>query len=79
MPKILDHLSKVTYQHRIIIGLDRADEAQFRHARKFFKGLNQNNIVIWNDSPRRTGQRRKRLVLFGLLDVLRKQCGHGDP
>ncbi|MFC6636828.1 glycosyl transferase [Sulfitobacter sp. JBTF-M27] len=52
MPRILDELSKVTYLHRIIIGLDRADEAQFRHAKKFFKGLNQNHIVIWNDSPR---------------------------
>lgn len=52
MPKILDELSKVPYLHRIIIGLDRANEAQFRHAKEFFKGLNQNHIVIWNDSPR---------------------------
>ncbi|MGH1330052.1 MAG: glycosyl transferase [Paracoccaceae bacterium] len=52
MPNILAELSKVTYLHRIIIGLDRADEAQFRHAQEFFKGLNQNHIVIWNDSPR---------------------------
>lgn len=52
MPKILDELSKVTYLNRIIIGLDRADEAQFSHAKEFFKGLNQNHIVIWNDSPR---------------------------
>lgn len=52
MPKILDELSKVTYLNQIIIGLDRADEKQFRHAKEFFKGLNQNHIVIWNDSPR---------------------------
>ena len=52
MPKILDELSKVTYLNQIIIGLDRADEEQFRHAKEFFKGLNQNHIVIWNDSPR---------------------------
>ncbi|EAQ46005.1 hypothetical protein MED193_06419 [Roseobacter sp. MED193] len=52
MPKILDELAKVPYLHRIIIGLDRADEAQYRHAKAFFKGLNQNHIVIWNDSPR---------------------------
>src|SRR6056297_154931 len=52
MPNILSELSKVTYLHRIIIGLDRADEDQFRHAKQFFKGLNQNHIVIWNDSPR---------------------------
>ena len=52
MPNILAELAKVTYLHRIIIGLDRADEAQYRHAKTFFKGLNQNHIVIWNDSPR---------------------------
>ncbi len=52
MPHILAELSKVNYLHRIIIGLDAADEAQFRHAKSFFKDLNQNHIVIWNDSPR---------------------------
>lgn len=52
MPHILSELAKVRYLHRIIIGLDAADEAQFRHAKAFFKGLNQNHIVIWNDSPR---------------------------
>ncbi len=63
MPDILAELSKVKYLHRIIIGLDRADEAQFRHAKQFFKGLNQNHIVIWNDSPRM-------LELGGRLDAL---------
>ncbi|MFK7744631.1 MAG: glycosyl transferase [Roseobacter sp.] len=52
MPNILKELSQVTYLHRIIIGLDRADEAQFRHAKEFFQGVDQNHIVIWNDSPR---------------------------
>jgi glucosyl-3-phosphoglycerate synthase len=52
MPNILSELAKVTYLHRIIIGLDRANEDQFRHAKQFFEGLNQNHIVIWNDSPR---------------------------
>ena len=52
MPHILSELAKVKYLHRIIIGLDRADADQFRHAKQFFKGLNQNHIVIWNDSPR---------------------------
>ncbi|KIN64494.1 Glycosyltransferase involved in cell wall biogenesis [Sulfitobacter noctilucicola] len=52
MPRILGELAKVPYLHRIIIGLDRADEQQYRHAKEFFKGLNQNHIVIWNDSPR---------------------------
>ncbi len=54
MPKIVEELSKVTYLHRIIIGLDRANEEEFRHAKTFFKDLKQNHIVIWNDSPRMT-------------------------
>ncbi|MFY0646156.1 glycosyl transferase [Sulfitobacter geojensis] len=65
MPRILDELSKVPYLHRIIIGLDRADEAQYRHAKEFFKGLNQNHIVIWNDSPRMLALGEK-LVAMGL-------------
>lgn len=52
MPNILNELAKVDYLHRIIIGLDAANEEQFRHAKAFFAGLNQNHIVIWNDSPR---------------------------
>lgn len=52
MPNILSELSKVNYLHRIIIGLDRADEDQFRKARAFFADLGQDHIVIWNDSPR---------------------------
>ncbi|MFN0264928.1 glycosyl transferase [Tepidamorphus sp. 3E244] len=51
---ILDELSKVSYLHRIIIGLDRADETQFRMARDFFSRLPQNHVVLWNDSPRMT-------------------------
>ncbi|MEM1079291.1 MAG: glycosyl transferase [Pseudomonadota bacterium] len=52
LPNILDELAEVPYLHRIIIGLDRADEAQYRHAREFFSRLPQEHIVIWNDSPR---------------------------
>ncbi|MGR3372581.1 glycosyl transferase [Pseudooceanicola nanhaiensis] len=52
LPNILKELAQVPYLHRIIIGLDRADEAQYRHARDFFSVLPQNHVVIWNDSPR---------------------------
>jgi glucosyl-3-phosphoglycerate synthase len=65
MPKILSELSKVPYLHRIIIGLDRANESQYRHAKEFFKGLNQNHIVLWNDSPRML-ELGARLVEMGL-------------
>lgn len=52
LPNILDELAKVPYLHRIVIGLDQADETQYRHARSFFSTLPQDHIVIWNDSPR---------------------------
>jgi len=32
LPRIVEELSKVQYLHRIVIGLDRASEEQFRHA-----------------------------------------------
>ncbi|MFN3211448.1 MAG: glycosyl transferase, partial [Roseovarius sp.] len=49
---IIQELSQVPYLHRIIIGLDQADEAQFRHAIEFFGRLPQQHMVLWNDSPR---------------------------
>lgn len=50
--RIVHELRPVRYLHRIIIGLDRASEAEYRHARRFFADLPQDHVVIWNDSPR---------------------------
>ncbi|MEM1388054.1 MAG: glycosyl transferase [Pseudomonadota bacterium] len=50
--QILDELSKVKYLHRVIIGLDAADEKQFRMARDYFDRLPHEHVVLWNDSPR---------------------------
>ncbi|ARC89873.1 glycosyl transferase [Rhodovulum sp. MB263] len=52
LPKILDELAEVPFLHRIVIGLDQADEAQFAHALQFFDRLPQTHVVIWQDSPR---------------------------
>ncbi|WP_018274520.1 glycosyl transferase [Teredinibacter turnerae] len=52
LPNIVNELSKVDYLSEIIIGLDRADEDQYRHALEFFKPLNQNFKILWNDGPR---------------------------
>ncbi|MEL7279222.1 MAG: glycosyl transferase [Pseudomonadota bacterium] len=52
LERIVDELAKVPYLHRIIIGLDQADERQYRIAKDFFARLPQQHIVIWNDSPR---------------------------
>ncbi len=51
----LDHiileLREVPYLTEIVIGLDRADEKEFRHAREFFGRLPQNHRILWNDGP----------------------------
>ena len=52
LDRIVSELSEVPYLHRIIIGLDRADQAQYAHAVQYFSRLPQKHIVIWNDSPR---------------------------
>lgn len=62
---IVDELAEVPYLHRIIIGLDRADKAQYRHAVDYFSRLPQDHIVIWNDSPRQK-EIGKRLEAMGL-------------
>ena len=52
LPAIIDELTKVPYLGEITIGLDRADEAQYRHALSFFSKLPQHHRVLWNDGPR---------------------------
>ncbi|HEC72752.1 MAG TPA: glycosyl transferase, partial [Methylophaga aminisulfidivorans] len=52
MPNILQQLKTVPYLSEIVIGLDRADESQYRHALKFFSGLPQRHRILWNDGPR---------------------------
>lgn len=52
LPNIVQELSKVDYLSEIVIGLDRANEQEYRAALEFFKPLNQNFKVLWNDGPR---------------------------
>ena len=52
LPKIVDHLVQVPYLLQIVIGLDRATEAQYRKSLKFFSRLPQSHRVLWNDGPR---------------------------
>jgi glucosyl-3-phosphoglycerate synthase len=49
---IIEHIAKVPYLSEIIIGLDRANEDQYREALAFFSRLPQNYKVLWNDGPR---------------------------
>jgi len=52
LPRIIDELVQVPYLSEIVIGLDRADKEQFRHALQFFGRLPQHHRVLWNDGPR---------------------------
>lgn len=49
---IVDEIAKVAYIDEIIVGIDRADEAQFADARQFFARLPQRTRLLWNDGPR---------------------------
>ncbi len=52
LPKIVNDLKQVPYLAEIIIGLDGANEEQFKQARKFFDQLPQRHRIIWHRSPR---------------------------
>jgi glucosyl-3-phosphoglycerate synthase len=52
LPNIVKELSKVPYLTEIVIGLDRANEEQYRHAQGFFSQLPQHHRILWNDGPR---------------------------
>jgi glucosyl-3-phosphoglycerate synthase len=52
LPNIVKHLEDADYLSEIVIGLDRANEEQYRHALKFFGKLPQHHRVLWNEGPR---------------------------
>ena len=52
LPRILTILAEVPYLTEIVIGLDRANEDQYRDALKQFSILPQHVRVLWNDGPR---------------------------
>lgn len=49
---IVDELTRVPYLEEIVIGLDRADEDQYREALAYFDKLPQRHRILWNDGPR---------------------------
>ena len=52
LPNIMHILKDVPYLNQIVIGLDRADLAQYQHALEFFSVLPQNHHVLWNGGER---------------------------
>ncbi len=49
---IIQEVAQVPYLNQIVIGLDRANEDQFREAIEFFGHLPQHHRILWNDGPR---------------------------
>jgi glucosyl-3-phosphoglycerate synthase len=52
LDNIIEQLRKSDYLSQIVIGLDRANEEQYRFALKFFSRLPQHHRVLWNEGPR---------------------------
>ncbi len=56
---IVEVLKDIPYISEIVIGLDQADEAQYKNALEYFSVLPQHHRVIWNDGPRMKEMKKK--------------------
>lgn len=52
LPATINQIKDVPYLSQIVVGLDRADKAQYEYALDFFSCLPQPHRVLWNDGPR---------------------------
>lgn len=52
LDNIVNEVAQVPYLNEIVIGLDRADESQYKYAQNFFSRLPQHHRILWNDGPR---------------------------
>ena len=52
LPNIVKKIKEVDYLNHIVIGLDQADEDQYRAALEFFDELGTPFNILWNDGPR---------------------------
>jgi|GEM_PF-1139 len=52
LSSIVDEIANVPYLDQVVVGLDRADESQFKKALQFFERLPQGPDILWNDGPR---------------------------
>ena len=73
LPLIVDELKHVPYLNQVVIGLDRANESEYRHALEFFAPLPQHHRVLWNDGPRLQAIDQK----LRALDLAPKELGKG--
>ena len=73
LPAILEELQHAAYLSEIVIGLDRADESQYREALRFFGRLPQRHRVLWNEGPRLQALDKK----LQDMDLAPKELGKG--
>ncbi len=73
LPAILEELRHAGYLSEIVIGLDRADESQYRDALRFFGRLPQRHRVLWNEGPRLQALDKK----LQDMDLAPKELGKG--
>lgn len=52
MANIIEELKSIKYLHKVILGLDQANEAQFLDAKKRLSVLPFDVDVVWNDGPK---------------------------
>ncbi|MGB0732804.1 MAG: glycosyl transferase, partial [Pontibacterium sp.] len=52
LDNIVEEVKQVPYLSEIVVGLDRANEDEYRDALKFFSRFPQHHRVLWNDGPR---------------------------
>ena len=71
---IIEELSQAKYLSHVVIGLDRASQAEYAHALEYFSALPQPHTVLWNDGPR-MGIVQDKLKSLGLApEELGKGC-----
>lgn len=56
---IVKVLKDIPYISEIVIGLDQADDFQYKNALEYFAELPQHHRVLWNDGPRMTDLKKK--------------------
>lgn len=73
LANIVEELTHVPYLSEVIIGIDRANEDEFNHAKEFFSRLPQRHRLLWNDGPRMTELDEE----FDALGIAPNQAGKG--
>ena len=54
LPNIINEINKTDFLNHIVIGLDKANQEEYKKAHNFFKKLKLPFSMLWNDGPRLT-------------------------